>query len=229
MNLSDAALREAASAVCDAMLSTLPAPESCGHRFSPAFLQKMQVLIGGARRAEKRRAFFRQVAAVFLAAVVGVSTWLAVDTEARAAVIRWVREVYEDYVEYRFFRSDDDTSDEVDLSAYAPTWLPDGYREVDRFVNQDQMFIHYEDAAGDAFYFSAMRTDIGAVDQIYDVDEGAEVTVAGNYGMFYRANKEDDTDELIWVDEEERIVFGVSSYLPQDVILHIAESIYLTD
>ena len=43
----------------------------------------------------------RRVAAAFLAATVGVSVWLAVDTDARAAFVGWVRELYEHSIVYR--------------------------------------------------------------------------------------------------------------------------------
>ena len=99
---SQQALQRAAASARQSMLDALPPPAQCEHAFSAAFQGKMERLLARARRREWARRAARRAALFFLAALMGVSAWLAVDTQARAAFISWVREVYEEHIVYRF-------------------------------------------------------------------------------------------------------------------------------
>ena len=72
-----------------------------------------------------------------------------------------------------------------------------------------------------------MQLQIGGYD-----DEAAPTPekcfVNGIAADYYPANNS-GTDNLIWIDEEHGIVFTINSMLEKDVILHIAESVSLSD
>ena len=70
------------------------------HTFSAKFERKMKRLI---RKADHPLLYrgLRGVASILLAILIGGGTWLAVDVEARAAFIGWLREVYDNIFAYR--------------------------------------------------------------------------------------------------------------------------------
>ena len=100
---TDGELQEAARKVRQAMLESLPEEDKVPHHFSPAFQEKMGPLLKKAQRMERTRTWKRRTAAAVLVFLLGTGAWLAGDSGARAAVLSWVREVYENSVLYRFF------------------------------------------------------------------------------------------------------------------------------
>ena len=71
------------------------------HEFSPAFEKKIRKL----KRRADHPAFYRtmnRVASILLAILITGGAWISVDAEARAAVVGWVKEIYETYFVYRF-------------------------------------------------------------------------------------------------------------------------------
>ena len=64
------------------------------HEFSPAFEKKIRKL----KRRADHPAFYRtmnRVASILLAILIAIGAWISVDAEARAAVVGWVKEIYE--------------------------------------------------------------------------------------------------------------------------------------
>ena len=123
MYLTDEMLARAAKSVGETMLASLPDPEDCRHAFSPEFERSMERLIQKAKRKTRIRRCLQSIAVAALAVVIGLSAWLAVDTEARAAMVEWVRTVYEDSIVYEFFHPGAVEDD----SSYRLGWVPDGY------------------------------------------------------------------------------------------------------
>ena len=101
--VTDDVIIQAAKRVGEAMLASLPEPEDCTHEFSPEFERSMERLIQKTKRRAHVRRCLRSIAVAALAVVIGLSAWLAVDTEAQAAVVEWVRTAYEDSIVYEFF------------------------------------------------------------------------------------------------------------------------------
>ena len=94
----------------------------------------------------KREKVFHRIAAVFLALFNGAGALFAFDPEVRAAVIHWVRDVYENSIVYRFFENDEDVGESVPL--YSPDWLPDGYIIVDSYLYKTTRSIVYQNNDG---------------------------------------------------------------------------------
>ena len=228
---SENELREAARIVAEAMLDSLPAPEACHHDVSPDFLSKMAPLLVKAKRRETARRWTRRAAAALLALVIGATSWLAVDTQARAAFFSWVREVYENSVVYRFFN---DTSVVDQLPDYRPSWVPDGYVQTDVIETDTVCSIIYQNITdpSDSFIFdynlysdntnSALLTE-------KDEYEFQELSVNGKTAHYYHSLNDDRANDLIWIDETTAILFTLNGYLEQDVMLHIAESVILVN
>lgn len=221
-------LREAARQVGRAMRESLPEPEDCQHIFTPEFERNMAPLCSRSRRMETRRRWGRRVAAAVLALVVGTFAWLAVDSEARAAFIQWIREVYEDRVIYRFANQ---SQADQELPDYRPSWLPEGYEEREVFQNDYAQMIVYTDIEREtdglifdySFYSGGMNQTILASESEYEYEK---LQVNGCPAQFYRSLI-GEGNNLVWVDEEQKLIFNLEGNLDLTVMLHIAESIKL--
>lgn len=223
-SFSDEDLKRAASAVCDAMLAALPDPAECNHVFSAEFEEKMDLLIAKEERRSKTRKILQRVAAAALAVVIGIGAWLAVDQEARAAVFRWIREVYESSVLYRFTGE----TPSGELPVYRPTWLPDGYEETAVVGTETVLTLVYQKNE-DAFTLTYHWMTEERVFELIGTDgEGIAVWVGNNQGRYYPALNHESTNDLVWIDEEANIMFTLSAFLSEKDILHIAESTELS-
>lgn len=226
--LSDEVLKQAAVSVRRAMLNALPTPGECEHEFSPAFQAKMKKLIAQFNLRRTVRKTMQRVAAFFLAALVGISAWLAVDAEARAAVFSWMREVYEEHIVYRFFG--EPTTDT--LPAYRITWLPEGYEEIDVYDGDEAYNAFYQkgDDITSAFVFEYFFMQDGFYTEM-QIDETSYihkiVDINGVQADFYQALNPEETNNLIWIDENTSIVFKFNGFPEETVIVHIAKSILL--
>lgn len=137
-NFTNADLRCAAAVVCNAMLEQLPEPSVCRHTFSEEFEQKILALIDYRSHHGGWQKFAQRAAAVILAVLLGLGAWLAVDQNARATVVRWIQEVYENSIVYRFFEKNTGEKNYT----YKFNWLPDGYEQVDQIaVGDTQIFV----------------------------------------------------------------------------------------
>lgn len=228
--LSDEALKQAAASVRQSLLDSLPPPSRCEHEFSPAFQANIQKLIAQVNLRRTVRKTMRRAAMFFLAALVGVSVWLAVDTEARAAVLTWAREVYEEHIVYRFFG--EPAAEE--LPAYRITWLPEGYEEVDAHEGKAAFSAFYQKGEDitSAFVFEYLFAQNGSLVEMQFDEAGylhKTVDINGIQADFYLALNSDETNDLVWFDEDTGIVFSLNGFPEESVMLYIAESIILTD
>lgn len=221
INLTDDLLRAAAVDVRNAMLDALPALEECSHTFSQQFERKMQKLI---RRQKTGYRLLRQVAAVFLALLVGSGVWLMVDTEARAAFLQWVQTVYENSIVYRFFGN---APAEPELANYRPTWLPEGYMETDTIIMDSQLLVEYRNTEKNVIYFQCFPMDESTQSEfiLNGVTPSDAITVNGMYGIFYQPEDPAQPNELLWFDEESGIAFNPSGYLGKSTMLGIVENV----
>lgn len=229
--LSDEALKQAAASVRQSLLDSLPPPSQCEYEFSDTFQAKMKHLITRYDLRRRTHKAVQRVAAVFLAALISVSVWLSVDTQARAAFFSWVREVYQEHVVYRFFGNP--TAEE--LPAYRITWLPEGYEEIDVYNDGKIYNALYQkgDDMMSAFVFEYIFTQDGSLTEMLSFDDEnynyKVIDVNGVQADFYESLLPEETSCLIWVDENKNIMFSLNGFPEESVIVHIAESIVLTN
>ena len=223
--ISDRALKEAAGAVVTSLLGALPEPEELAHDFSDGFEEKMRLVIAKEKRHSAFRKFGRRAAAVILAALVGMGAWLAVDQEARAMVSQWIRTVYESSMIYRIFGA----APEGELPDYRPAWVPDGYVEVQSLRTESERVLVYQSSDSTFILTYYWMGDARTIIVDEESGENRAVSVQGNPGYYYPSAGPGSTNDLIWTDESSGLVFILSAYLPEHDILHIAESVELSD
>ena len=127
MKITDEMLYHHAAEARDIWLDTLPddsdIPE---HEFSDEFNKEMDRLVALSKKQKKPARRFQRIAAMFAVVLIGVSSFVAVNAEARAAFIGWIKELTDDYLIYRY---EGDPVPTVEPTLYRPTWIPEGYSE----------------------------------------------------------------------------------------------------
>ena len=204
-----------------AIIDSLPAPGECSHEFTPRFQKKMQRTI---RRAKHPIIYNipKRVACFIIAAIIIGSTWLTVDADARTEIFAWIREKYEEFIEYRFVGK---PSSEKEKTDYELTWLPDGYTEIDRLITEDGCTIIYShDVSLIQFVYST-----GAdADSLFVGDFNGEVQTIqiGEFiADFYQAQNNSQSSTVVWMSAQKDTLFSITTSLPKDIIIELCKRV----
>lgn len=204
-----------------AIIDSLPAPGECSHEFTPRFQKKMQRTI---RRAKHPIIYNipKRVACFIIAAIIIGSTWLTVDADARTEIFAWIREKYEEFIEYRFVGK---PSSEKEKTDYELTWLPDGYTEIDRLITEDGCTIIYShDVSLIQFVYST-----GAdADSLFVGDFNGEVQTIqiGEFiADFYQAQNNSQSSTVVWMSAQKDTLFSITTSLPKNIIIELCKSV----
>lgn len=160
----------------------------------------------------ERKAVWRRVASIaaslLLVLLFGASITLAVSPVARAAVITWLREQYENSIIYRFWASGDFS----EFPTYQVGWLPDGF-ELLQEIEKEHLYIATYQSADGAHQIIFMYHPSNEEDTMIiggDTDGSERLTIQGLYGE-YMPSEYGEKGELIWIDEVNQIVFVISA------------------
>ncbi len=122
--ITDEMLRSSAARSSELFAYTIASDYDPVQQYEPSdlFGKKIRRLLRRARHPYFYKAIQR-IASLFLAAILAGSMYLAVDTEARAAFLDWIKEVYEHSIVYRILPKPTAKA----LPQCELTWLPDGF------------------------------------------------------------------------------------------------------
>lgn len=222
---SDAELRQAAALVRQSMLESLPHPTECHCDISPEMEQKIARLLKREDQRKRLRRVGRMAASIILAFLVGAGAWLAVDAEARAAVVQWGKEVNEESVFYRFFN--EPTSEA--LPYYRLTALPGGYTETVAYEDDILRVLMYENDT-DIIIFTCQRMVNSNAAEMYSNSYSLEKVSLSNFAAeLYTPSDPTSTSDLVWIDDNQNLFFCLSSFAEKDVIIDIANSVQLVE
>ena len=222
--ITDAALQVAAKEASLALAETLVQGSKQQPPYSPSksFTRKMSRLC----RRERHPVFHRtmqRVAAVFLALLLTGIGWLTVDAKARAASIAWFRSISQSSIVYRFLNP----APQQTLPDYTPTWLPDGFEEQ-KHHKDDQRSSWYYVSGSDFIVIEVDAYHSGTVLSLIGDHTGCEEVHVNQFtALFVPADGNSGISNLVWIDEQNGLMFSVGSTLEKSVMLHIAESIEL--
>ena len=215
------AAAEAGQAVCD----SLPPPETCAHTFSERFERRMRRLLRRQRHPAAYR-LVRRAACFFLILTLGGTSWLAVDVQARTALLNWVRYQYENVTEYRF-AGDASTSSPA---APEPAWLPKGYAEKDRQEAEGFSAVVYVNEDGGLISFTCSRgADAASLFLVSDTAAILETQVNGRPADYYQEAESDAASALVWMSGDGGTMFCLTGALPEQTLVRIAESVAAAD
>lgn len=225
--ITDSQLTQATAIVRNSMLMTLDQAEIPTHNFSSEFEVKIQALRKQENHRQAIHKVIRHCVAAILALVLGTGIFLTVNMEARAAVIAWIKEVFEDRIEYWFTGFP-----EKKFPEYVLTWVPDDMECVyDEFTEYSRSVIYMnpnDPQHGFTFSYSRIQEGSGTIMVINETAHRIiPVDINGMVGDLYLSQDPEITHCLIWFDEEQQVTFNITSYMDSNVILHIAESVNL--
>lgn len=225
--ITDSQLTQATARVRYSMLMALDQTEIPAHNFSSEFELRIRALRKRENRRQSMYKVMRHCVAAILALVLGAGIFLTVNVEARATVIAWIKEVFEDRIEYWFIGVP-----QKEFPKYELTWLPDEmeciYDETTEF-NRSVVYMNPNDPQqGFTFVYSQMQEGSGTLIVLNETEHSIiPVDINGMVGDLYLSQDPEITHCLIWFDEDQQITFNITSYMDADVILHIAESVKL--
>lgn len=222
--IPDEALHVAAEEAALALADAMEAGSRQWQLYVPSksFTRKMSRLF----RRERHPVFHRtmqRAAAVFLALLLTGIGWIAIDAEARAATIAWFRSISQDSIVYRFLNP----MPQQMLPDYTPTWLPEGFEEQEHHKDDLQSSWYYVSGSD----FIVIEVDVyhsGTVLSLIGDHSGYEEVHVNQFAaLFVPADGNSGISNLVWMDEQNGLMFSVGSTLEKSVMLHIAESIEL--
>lgn len=228
-SFTDDDLRQAAHALSRRMMASLPAPEDCHEKPSQTLQRKIDRLITRDLRRSTIQRISRRVASILLCVLIGCSTWLAIDAEAREAFVLWVREVYENSILYRYFNESEQVEDAtISLPTFIISPLPDGYTEITTMGDDYVRMAIYESPDG-TIMLSYQQATVSTQTEIFNTEAECIETHVGKFdALFYNFTNPETLNELVWVDEDNRIAFRLIANLGETEIVSIAEAVKIT-
>ena len=168
----------------------------------------------------------QKAAIILLIASLGLGGVVVVSPTARAAVIRWVIELYETQIVYRFFGKD--------ISGQMPQYgiddLPEGYVETERVVHSASVSILYENNAGGLVSLDYVYIQEGVLGVLAPGDDTIlPVTISGFDGYAFLPKKSTSAKTIIWTDNAANIQFMVKGFGEYEDILQWAKNVTLLD
>lgn len=221
---TDEALRTAAQAVRDSMLSALIEDSECHHTFSSQFLSRIQNLLQKEKRRLQWKSFLQHAAVLFLGILFTGALFLAFNPDARADFSRWIRNTYESSIFYQFFSGHSGVQ-ATSLPDHDFTWLP-GHYEVQEVYNDGQKRMTMLIGANDVIMLEYWPTDGSDYVEVFTSDfEQETAEINSERADFYRSISPDTANILVWTNNRNTIVYNLSASLPKEIMIKIAEGI----
>lgn len=227
-SFTDDDLRHAAHLLRQRMMASLPDPKECKEKPSPELHTKINRLIVRDLRNAAFQRIAKRVASILLCILLGCSTWLAADTDARAAFLQWIREVYEESVLYRYFNDPTDDVPET-LPTYTLSPLSDGYTET-ATMGDDFIRMTLFNGPDGTVMLSYQRTQSNTQLELHSTEfELTSTSVNDVPAEFYDYVDPETSDELIWIDEVNNVTFRLTAKLDLSEMVTLAKTVKITE
>lgn len=225
--ITDEMLRSSAARSSELFAHTITSDYDPVQQYEPSdlFEKKIRRLLHRAKHPYFYRAI-RRIASIFLAAILVGSMYLAVDTEARAAFLGWIKEVYEHSIVYRILPKPTAKA----LPQCELTWLPEGFDETNTYENETMYYTLYNNPATEDMIVFVCRLLNDETQAEFITDQQAEhLLVNGMEAEFFAASNDFDFNNLLWIDSHVGVVCTIDSSIGKSSILHIAEGVKLVN
>ena len=205
--------------------------------FNSAYLKQKEKMLSEPFRYAKKtveskgKKLVKRVASVLLALLAIGGIWLSVDSEARAAVESWIITVSEEFgFVYRFAGS----ADAEELPEYSLSWIPEGYQPIDLSQSRHSYSALYQrrDDIMSGFGFGYFLNDLNGTWYISlqpetDAYIVETIEINGKPADLYLCTDGSETSNLIWLSEDETVVFELNGFLTREELIRIAEGVTL--
>lgn len=193
-------------------------------------LQMQNMMANPARWAKRRRRpiwkqAMQTAAAVLIVCSLTIGSIMVASPTARAAIIEWVTEWYENSIIYRFFGA----PTFEDMPQYKIAELPVGYRDTETPLDlPNNIEITYENESGDTIRFEYMRAEEGSAIVIDTANmEISEIEINGCPGYLYVAMDHEQSNCITWYDVRSGIQFVIDGFYGSDELVRMAESVLI--
>lgn len=201
--------------------------------FSPSigYGRQIRLMLSDPLRWAKRRIIpiwkrtLKSVAMIFITISFAIGCLIAVCPPARAAISRWVQEIFEKYISYRYIGETED----YEIQDYEITELPDGYIEEKKNRLPSMVNIVYKNSDENYIFFQYIYMKSGSVSS-YVTDgntEPVDIIVSNIEGTYWPPSVSDGFSTFVWIDPDSNLQFTIDAQLPLMDILHMAESVSL--
>ena len=220
--ISDEMLRIAAEEYEEALLSSLPEDAGCDHAFSHGFERKMRRLCHRVKYASVYSTLRRAACAVVVL-VLSASMLLLCNTEVRAAMFGWVKEVYKNITTYSFAGE----ADEEPVSrSYDFAQVPEGYAVVDRLdtsVGTSILYVHENGAMMELSY------EFGTDDYSFSIvssdrDVYSQENIEGKMMEFYLSTDPNYNSMVLWTNDD-HVMFSISAKCDKATLIELTKNV----
>lgn len=198
-----------------------PVPSPAHRRWEKKFLRNPAAYRRRQNRPSRTKVL-RAAACVLLALGLSCAALLTTSAQAREWVARWFIRESSTHTSYDFQGS----VPAGEMADWAPTYLPEGYAETDRFDLGRLVDIFYSTNDPNLrIHFSYQRLSLGGgenLDNEYHII--SDIFINGIYGQLYTATN-DSPNMIVWFDEKNGYSFFLAARLPVEELTHIAESV----
>jgi hypothetical protein len=164
----------------------------------------------------------QRAACFLLCALLSLGGLMAVSPTIKAAVLQWMKEWYEDYIEY-VFKGD---PERMQQNERRPTWLPEGYREESVFDETDLVMITYENEQGVELFFIRIPMTQGSGTQMDSIDMTIKATTIHDCeAELYLSQVPAKASGMIWMDDKIGYSYNIVGYISENDLIHMAESV----
>ena len=180
------------------------------------------------RRVSSWRHALRRVAVILLLLVsLGAVTFHLLPAETRAAMWNWITEWGEKFAFFRY-EADGGEGEPTEMTYWRPTYIPEGFEEVEYVEQGKQIAIIYKDVEGDIIKFLYLPLE-GEMDSVVDNEHQlySTVMINGNIGHLMVSTNNNFSSYLLWTDEIAKIRFKISVDFLIDLeeLIKIAENV----
>ncbi len=228
--ISDHEIRKAAAVVRQSMLEGLDQEAIVEHNFSDVFQAEIQHLKAQDHKQRSGIAILKRCAAAIILVVLSISSILMTSTDARAAIMGWFKESLEGQNIFHFQGSlTEEQFPEVKLQ-----WMPEGLTCTINESSGNLFSMLYEDpedprsgfTLGGGYMNDSTTSIMGYNDGPHQI---LSVKVGEHSGELYLSEDPSNPSGLIWFDEENNVFFVITSFYTPEVILRIAEGVFLAE
>ena len=219
--ITDDMIRQAAEEYEQAVLDSLPDAAQWNHEFTPWFERKMKKLCQRQKHSGAYRVL-RRIACAVAVVILCFCMLLAFNSQVRAAVIEWAKEQYETFTHYFFT----DEAENIEPKSYDLAWVPEGFTLLQQEHTEDGGVVIYLNDGGQIIYLNYLL-DTGS--NTLFVEDGnyiyKTVTVGNQLADLYIDEKSGDANAIVWLDENNKVMFTLSAPFEEAVLVKIAENI----
>ena len=162
--------------------------------------------------------------AACLALILSVGTVLAVNPDARAAFVGWIKEIQGTFIGY-IYSGGKDYDVEAGPQMYCLALIPDGYSEVFSDLTPGEGGAVYSNQDGQYLQFSYIAAPdnsnsfVSTGDAVY-----SEVQIGEYTADFFESTDPEESSAIVWMNEYDHL-FYVAGFFAKDELIQIAESV----